>query len=197
MIFMESLLAIMVGVGLAASTGFRVFVPLLVVSVAANAGHIEVAKNLDWLGTWTAIVAFAVASAVEIVAYYVPWLDNLLDTIASPIAVIAGAILFAASVAGFDPFWQWSLAIIAGGGSAAIVQGGTVVSRVASTTTTGGLANFVVSTLETVAGVIFSVMSIVVPLLALILLLAVVGSMYYFGRQVLRRLFTPRGKTGA
>ncbi len=194
---MESLLAIIVGVGLAASTGFRVFVPLLVVSVAANAGYIALAENFDWLGTWTALVAFAVAAAIEVAAYYVPWLDNLLDTIASPIAVIAGAVLFAASVTGFDPFLQWSLAIIAGGGSAAIVQGGTVVTRVASTTTTGGLANFVVSTLETLAGFFFAVMSIVVPLLALILLLAVVGSMYYVGRQVLRKLFSPRGNSDA
>src|SRR5215216_6075705 len=109
---MESLLAIMVGIGLAASTGFRVFVPPLVLSVAANAGYIELAENFDWLGTWLALVAFAVAAAVEIVAYYVPWLDNLLDVIATPMAVIAGAVLFAASVAGFDPFLQWSLAII-------------------------------------------------------------------------------------
>ena len=187
---MESLLAIIVGIGLAASSGFRVFVPLLVVSVAANTGYFEVAENLNWLGTWTALVAFAVAAAIEIAAYYVPWLDNLLDTIASPLSVIAGAVLFAASVAGFDPFWQWSLAIIAGGGSAAVVQGGTVASRVASTTTTGGLANFVISTLETLAGFLFSVMSIVVPLLALILLFVVVGSMYYVGRGALLRLFS-------
>jgi hypothetical protein len=191
---MESVVGILVGVGLAASTGFRVFVPLLVVSVAANTGYMELAENFKWLGTGTALVAFGVASAIEIAAYYIPWLDNLLDTIASPIAVVAGAVLFAASVTGFDPFLQWSLAIIAGGGSAAIVQGGTVVSRLASTTTTGGLANFVVSTIETVAGFIFSVMSLVVPLLTLIFLLAVVGCMYYVGSQVLRSFFSRRGR---
>ncbi len=189
---MESLLAIMVGLGLAASTGFRVFVPLLVVSLAANANYIELAENFSWLGTWTALVAFAVAAAIEIGAYYVPWLDNFLDSIASPIAVIAGAVLFASSVAGFDPFLQWSLAVIAGGGSAAIVQGGTVVSRLASTTTTGGLANFAVSTFETLAGFFFAALSIAVPLLALLLLIAVVGGMYYVGRRILGSFFTRR-----
>jgi hypothetical protein len=189
---MEYLFAIIVGIGLAASSGFRVFVPLLVVSVAANAGYFKVAGNCQWLGTWTALVSFAVAATIEIAAYYIPWIDNLLDTIASPMAVVAGVVLFAASLKDFDPFWQWSLAIIAGGGSAAIVQGGTVASRLASTATTGGLANFVVSTSETLAGFFFSVTSIVVPLLALILLFIVVGGLYYVGRQVLQNVLIPR-----
>jgi Domain of unknown function (DUF4126) len=192
---MQYVLAAVMGIGLAASTGFRVFVPLLVVSAAASAGYLHVAENLQWLGTPTALVVFAVAAVIEIAAYYIPWLDNLLDTIASPMAVVAGAVLFAASVAGLDPLWQWSLAIIAGGGSAAVVQGGTVVTRAASTATTGGLANFIVSTCETLAGLFFSVMSIVVPLLALVLLMAVVAGMYYLGRQVVRRFFAPRDET--
>ena len=96
--WMESALAVIVGIGLAASCGFRVFVPLLVVSGAANAGYLDVAENLRWLASPAAMIAFAVASVVEIGAYYVPWLDNLLDAIASPLSVVAGAILFAASV---------------------------------------------------------------------------------------------------
>jgi Domain of unknown function (DUF4126) len=182
---MESVLAVIVGVGLAASCGFRVFVPLAVVSAAANTGYLEVAQGFDWLGTPTALVAFAVAALAEIAAYYVPWLDHLLDTVASPLAVVAGVVLFAASVTGLDPFLQWALAIIAGGGSAAIVQGGTIITRAASTTTTGGLANFAVSTFETLAGFSFSIMSIVVPVVAFVLLLALIGGMVYIGRHVL------------
>jgi hypothetical protein len=183
---LEPAVAVLVGIGLAASCGFRVFVPLLVTSAAANAGYLDVAENLHWLATPTALVAFAAAAVVETGAYYVPWLDNALDVIASPLAAVAGAILFAASVAGFDPFWQWSLAIIAGGGSAAVVQGGTVAGRLASTATTGGLANFIVNTVETVAGVAFSVLAIVVPVLAVVLLVIVVVAMYWVGRRVLR-----------
>lgn len=187
--YWESALAIVVGLGLAASCGFRVFVPMLVASVAAHAGYLNVASGFEWLGTWTALVAFAVATIIEIGAYYVPWLDHLLDTIATPMSVIAGAVLFAASMTDFAPFWQWSLAIIAGGGSAGVVQSGSVLARLASTTTTGGLANFAVSTIETLAGFFFSVLAIVIPVLALVLLLAVIGGMYYVGRPVLRKLF--------
>jgi len=194
---MESILALVVGIGLAASCGFRVFAPLLVASAATHAGYLDVAQGFDWLGTWTATIAFAVAAAVEIGAFYIPWLDNLLDSIASPAAVIAGVVLFAAVAVDIDPFLKWSLAIIAGGGSAAIVQGGTVLTRAASTGTTAGLANFAVSTIETVAGFLFSLMAIAVPVLTLILLVALVAAMYYLSRRVLRKLLARQGTDGS
>ncbi len=194
---MEHVFAVILGIGLAASCGFRVFVPLLMVSVSARSGYLELAEGFAWMGTWPALAAFAVATLIEIGAYYVPWLDNLLDTIASPASVVAGTILFASCVADFDPLLQWSLAIIAGGGAAGIVQGGTVATRLASTTTTGGAANFLFNTVETLAGFAFSVLSIVVPILALLLLIAVVGVLYYVGRKVLRKLFQRRLKTSA
>ena len=193
---MDAVLAVLVGIGLAASCGFRVFVPFLVTSAAALGGYLDVAQNFDWLGTWTAFSAFAVATLVEILAYYVPWLDNLLDALTSPLAVIAGIVLFAASVTGIDPFLKWTLAVIAGGGSAALVQGGTVLARVASTTSTGGMANFVIATVESLAGVFFSLISIVVPFLAIVLMLAAIGCMYYIGRQVLRQLVSRRVNQG-
>ncbi len=177
---------------MAASCGFRVFVPLLVVSAAAKGDLIDLSAGFDWMGSWPALAAFAVATLVEIGAYYVPWLDHALDTIASPASVVAGAVLFAACVAQFDPFLQWSLAVIAGGGAAGVVQGGTVVTRIASTTTTGGLGNFAVNTLETVSGFVFSVLAIVAPLVAVTLLLFTAFGLYYIGRQVTRRFFGRR-----
>jgi hypothetical protein len=194
---MDSVLGVILGIGLAASCGFRVFVPLLVASVAAQAGYLDVGDGFDWLATWPATISFGVAAVVEIGAFYIPWLDNLLDGLASPAAVVAGAVMFAAVAIDLDPFQKWALAIIAGGGSAAIVQAGTVLTRAASTGTTAGLANFAVSTLETAAGFFFSLMAIVVPILTLILLFALVVTMYYIGRRVLRKLFSPQGNGGA
>ena len=193
---MEHLLAILLGIGLAASCGFRVFTPLLVVSIAARSGYLHLAGGFDWMGTWPALIAFAAATVLEIGAYYIPWLDNALDTAASPIAVVAGTVLFAAMVADFDPLLQWSLAVIAGGGSAGVVQGGTVATRVASTTTTGGVGNFVVNTAETAAGFAFSVLSIVMPILAVVLLVASVVGLYYIGRRVLGAWFRRTAKAG-
>jgi hypothetical protein len=149
--------------------------------------------GFEWIGTAPALSALAVAAVIETLAYYVPWLDNLLDTIASPLAMVAGIMLFAASVTGLDPLLKWTLAIIAGGGSAAVVQGGTVFARGASTAMTGGFTNFVISTIELIASVFFPLVAIVVPLLAVILLAVVVSGMYYTARRLVRNVRRPNG----
>jgi hypothetical protein len=194
---METTVAILVGIGLAASCGFRVFVPLLVASGASLSGYLPLSDGFHWLGTWPALIAFAAASLIEVGAYYVPWLDNLLDTIASPLAMISGVVLFAASVTELDPFLHWSLAIIAGGGTAAVMQGGTVATRLASTATSGGAANFIFSTFELVAGFVIAVVSIVAPVLAIIFVVVACCCMYYIGRGVIRTFFRRDEKPGA
>jgi hypothetical protein len=193
---MDSIVAAILGIGLAASCGFRVFVPLLVASAAADAGYLNVSDGFAWLATWPALIAFAVAAVVEIGAFYIPWLDNLLGAIASPASVVAGAILFAAVAVDLDPLLKWTLAIIAGGGSAALVQTGTVLTRAASTSTTAGLANFAVSTFETLAGFAFPLLAIAVPILTVILLAIVIATMGYLGRRVLRKLVSGTGRAG-
>jgi len=172
---METVLSLLIGIGLSAACGFRVFVPLLVVSIAANTGHLSLAKSFAWMGSDAALIAFAVATVLEITAYYVPWLDNLLDTVASPAAVVAGTIITASLVADLSPFLRWTLAVIAGGGVAGLVKGTTVLTRATSTATTGGLANPILATAELGGSVVTSVMSIVAPVAAVLLVLGVAG----------------------
>lgn len=185
---METTLALIIGVGLAASCGFRVFAPMLVAGLAVRNGWLDPSGSFAWISTTPALIAFSAATIVEAVAYYVPWLDNLLDTIASPLAVISGILLSASMLGNVSPLMQWSLAIIAGGGAAAAVQGGTVLTRLASTTTTGGTANFLLTTIETVASLLFAILSIIAPILSLIALLLLIGLMYYTGSAVLRQM---------
>lgn len=185
---MEHFLAILMGVGLAASCGFRVFVPMLIAGLAAWGGYLEPSEGFAWIGSPVALVAFAAATVFEITAFYIPWLDNLLDAVASPAAVVAGILLSAAMMGDVSPVFQWSLAIIAGGGAAAAVQAGAVATRLTSTASSGGMGNFLVATLETAASVIFSLLSVVVPVLAVLLLALAVAAMYWTSRAVLRRL---------
>ena len=42
-------MSIVLGIGLAASTGFRVFLPMLIVSAAAYTGHLSLDPNFAWL----------------------------------------------------------------------------------------------------------------------------------------------------
>jgi hypothetical protein len=166
---METILSLLVGIGLSAACGFRVFVPLLIASVAAHTGHLKLAAGFAWLGSDVALIAFAVATALEIVAYYVPWIDHLLDVIATPAAIVAGTLITASLVTDMSPFLRWTLAVIAGGGVAGAVQGTTVFARAISSVGTGGLVNPIVSTVELGGSMIMSLLAIIVPVLAIVL----------------------------
>jgi len=175
---METMLGLLIGIGLSAACGFRVFVPLLVVSIASNAGHLTLSPGFDWMGSDAALIAFAVATVLEVGAYYVPWIDNLLDTIATPVAVVAGTIVTASVISDIGPFMKWTLAVIAGGGAAGLVQGTTVLARGASTAGTGGLTNPVVATAELGGSIVTSLAAVFMPVVAVILvavLLVVIG----------------------
>ncbi len=170
---MDTFLSLLIGVGLSAACGFRVFVPLLIMSVAAKAGHLALVPSFQWMGSDAALIAFAVATALEIAAYYVPWVDNFMDTIATPIAIIAGTIATASMVGGMSPFLKWTLAVIAGGGAAGLVQGATVLTRGASSVSTAGFANPILATIEWVGSVLMSVLAILAPVVAIIFLAAI------------------------
>jgi hypothetical protein len=170
----EVLLSLAIGIGLSAACGFRVFVPFLVMSVAAQAGYLQLASGWEWIGSTPAIIAFAVASILEVVAYYVPWLDNFLDTVATPAAVVAGVVATAAVVSGMSPFLTWTLAAIAGGGAAGIIQSGTVLLRGMSSATTMGMGNFAVSSGELAGSFFLSVLAFFMPLLTLLLVVFLV-----------------------
>jgi hypothetical protein len=170
---MDMILSVCVGLGLAAACGFRVFVPLLVMSIAANAGELQLASAFQWIATPAALVTFSLATALEVGAYYVPWLDNFLDTLATPAAIVAGSVVTASMVTDVSPFLKWSLAVIAGGGIAAAVQTSTVLARGFSLTSTGGIGNPLVATAELGGSFLTAVAAVLAPVLAILLVLAV------------------------
>ncbi|MEE8368739.1 MAG: DUF4126 domain-containing protein [Thermoanaerobaculia bacterium] len=162
----EQILSVCLGVGLGAACGFRVFIPLLLINLAARTGHLTLSGNFEWLGGNPALITLLVASLLEVAAYYVPWLDNLLDVIAGPAAAIAGTVATASVLVGLDPYLKWTLAVIAGGGLAGALQVVTTGLRQASSLATGGLGNPVVSSLELGGAVGLSIISILVPVAA-------------------------------
>ncbi|ETX03051.1 MAG: hypothetical protein ETSY2_34220 [Candidatus Entotheonella gemina] len=168
---MDILLAIFLGIGLSAACGFRVFVPFLIMSITKLSGQLDVAPGFDWVGTWPAFAALLVATIVEIAAYYIPWVDNALDAIATPAAAVAGAIASSSAVIDLSPFLEWMITII-GGGVATTVQVSTVALRGVSTGTTGGFANPVIATSELAGSTVTSVVSIIVPAVAVALVVA-------------------------
>jgi hypothetical protein len=166
----ETLVGIPIGIGLSAACGFRVFVPLLVMNLASLTGHLHLGSGFEWIGSTYATMAFGTATALEVLAYYIPWLDHILDVITSPVAVVAGTIATASTVIDMSPFLKWTLAIIVGGGAAALVQGTTVALRTKSSAFTAGMGNPLVATGELVGSLITALLAIIVPVLCLTLI---------------------------
>lgn len=180
----ETVLSIFLGVGLAASVGFRVFLPLFALSLAAYNGIWDLNDNWEWIGSLSAVITLGVATLVELFAYFIPWVDNLLDSVAIPLAALAGTAVMVSTVAGLDPVVTWSLAIIAGGGTATAIKGAAAGGRMASTLSTGGLANPAVATIETGTATVMSLASLLAPVVAAILVIVVLVFVFRFYRKL-------------
>ena len=185
--------SIVLGVGLAAATGFRVFLPLLVVSGAAYTGYLPLDQGFAWLATPAALIMLGTAALVEILAYYVPGVDNLLDVLATPAALVAGTIVSAAVITDLPPMLKWTAAVIAGGGVAGITQGVTAILRAKSTVLTGGIGNMVIATAEFGGALLVSLLALAAPLAALVVVIVFL----WLAVRVLRRwLGRPQPSSG-
>jgi hypothetical protein len=180
----ETVISIFLGVGLAASVGFRVFLPLFALSLASYFDVWALNDNWEWIGSLAAVITLGVATVVEIFAYFIPWVDNLLDSFAIPLAAIAGTAVMVSTVADLDPVVTWSLAIIAGGGTATAIKGAGATGRLASTVTTGGLANPVMATVETGTAAVVTVASIFAPILAAVLVIIILFVIFRIYRSL-------------
>lgn len=179
-------LSVALGIGLAAAAGFRVFVPLLIAGLAARSGHLALSDHFQWLASTSALLMLGTASVLEVLAYYVPGVDHALDVIASPASVAAGIVASAAVMADIPPTVMWPVAIIAGGGMAGLTKGSAALLRAKSALTTGGLANPIVSTIETASATAIAALAVLVPLICLA---AVVVLLAWAARKTGSRLF--------
>ena len=165
------LVSVAIGLGLAAAAGFRVFVPLLALGLASRQGMVALAPGFEWVASPPALIAFGTATVVEVLAYHVPFLDHLLDVVATPSAIVAGTLASAAVLTDLPPVVKWSVAVLAGGGAAGLVQTATVLARVGSTTLTGGLGNVLFASFELFGAIGTVVLAIALPMVAFGLLL--------------------------
>lgn len=173
-----------IGIGLAAATGFRVFLPMFAVSLASYMGWIPMNESFQWLSGLPTLITTGIATVVEILAYYIPFVDHLLDTMSIPLATVAGSVMFASQFAEIGTFPQWALALIAGGGTAAAISSGFAGTRAASTATTGGLGNSVVATTETAGAGIMSILALAAPIIAFIVAIILIITVVFFGRKI-------------
>jgi hypothetical protein len=164
-------LSIVLGIVLAAATCFRVFLPMLIASAAAYAGHLPLDDNFAWLATPAVLIMLSVAALVEIIAYYIPGIDNLLDIMAAPAGLVAGTVLSAAVMTDLPSILKWTAAIVAGGGAAGLTQNLTTMLRAKSTVFTGGVGNSVIATAELGGVFLIPLLALAAPLIAFALAL--------------------------
>jgi len=186
--YWQYIIGAFIGIGLAAATGFRVFLPVFIVSLASYMGWIPVNEHFVWMSGLPTLIITGVATVVEILAYYIPFVDHLLDTIFVPMATIAGSILFASQFADLSAFPQWAMALIAGGGTAAAVSSVFAGTRAASTATTGGIGNHLVSTTETAGAAVMTGIALIVPVIAFIIAILLLYFAFKFGKRIWRRI---------
>jgi hypothetical protein len=194
---MDAVLSVLVGIGVAAACGFRVFVPLLALGVAGYSGVVPLSEGFSVLGTLPALIALGTAAALEVGAYYIPWLDHALDVAAAPAAMMAGVVASAAVMADLPPVLKWGVALIGGGGAAGLLQGATSLLRMKSTATTGGLANPVVATGELVGAGVTAWLALFVPVVGAVLVVGILIAFVWWGARRVGRVVFGRQRMGA
>lgn len=177
--YWQIILELILGVTLSAAVGFRVFVPPLILSISSMYGHIQLSPEFSWVGSPSALILLSVATLVEIIAYYIPFVDNLLDTTQLPLAMVIGTLVTANSLGEVDPVLQWTTAIIAGGGASGAVVGLNSLARLTVSGLTGGLGNFVLATGEAISATALSLIVVVAPILAPVALVLVISAGVY------------------
>lgn len=185
---MSILVGLLLAISLSAASGFRVFLPLLALSIAGDFGHLPLPDDLGWVGTDNALIMFAIATVLEIIGYYIPWFDHVMDLGATPLAMLAGTIVTATAASDLNPLVQWTLAIAAGGGTAGAIRGLLSLLRIGSTATSGGLGNPIIATIELAIALVLSVLAVTVPVVAGLVVIGLLGYGIYrvwtrFGRK--------------
>ena len=181
------------GIGLAAASGFRVFLPPFLLSVWFKLGLMDVdleGSDFEFLSSDMSLIVMGSASLMEILAYKVPFLDNALDAVATPLAGLAGVTVVAITLQGTDPAIQWAFAIIAGGSTSIGIQSATVAGRGLSSVASLGVANPILSMVEDIFSLLIVLIALLAPFLALI------GILFALGILVSRRLGPVRTETG-
>jgi hypothetical protein len=163
-----AILSVALGIGLAAATGFRIFLPLLMAAIAARAGWMPMNESFVWLQSTAVLITLGTAAVFEAVAYLVPGVDHALDVLAAPLTFVAGAIASAAAMVDLPPSVLWPVAVIAGGGIAGLTKGSTAVIRAQTGVATAGLGNPVVSSAETILASVVAALAIALPLVCVI-----------------------------
>jgi len=160
---------IIAGFGLAAPAGLNAWIPLLITGLAGRLGFIKLTQPFDVLTNTWVLLALVILLTIEVFADKIPAVDSVNDIIHTFIRPAAGGILFAAQsgmVHGMDPAFSFILGALSAGSVHAVKAG----VRPVVTATTAGLGNPLVSLVEDILSAVSTVLALIVPILAAIIM---------------------------
>lgn len=176
---LDVLVEFLLAISLSAASGFRIFVPFLMMSGAAVLGHVDLPSQFDWVETPQALGLFSIALVLEMIGYSIPWFDHVLDIAATPIAVLAGTLLTGSIAPDMEPLVKWTLAIAAGGGTAGLTKVLSNLLRGGSTAISGGLTNPIYALIEVGLAIAISLLAIATPIAAGVIVAGLIGFAIY------------------
>ena len=183
------------GISLAACAGLRAFLPLLAVGIAGRLDVIPLTRSFEWLESGPALVVFGLAVVFEVLADKVPFVDHALDVAETFVKPVAGAVVVASVVTELSPLQTTVLAIVAGSSSAVGLHLAKAKLRLVSSATTGGVGNPLLSLLEDAAAFLGTLVSLIVPLVALVALLGGVMLVWVLYPRIARLSSHDAGQT--
>jgi Domain of unknown function (DUF4126) len=129
----EPIAAVIVGLLLSVSAGFRIMLPLLAVNLLAFYHVVALPENMAWLGTQPTLIVLSVACVAETLVHFIPAAGTWLKAMATPLAFVAGTLLMAVPLGDKNPLYQWTLAAVVGGGVATLTHLGVTGARAMTT----------------------------------------------------------------
>ncbi|MGV9008961.1 DUF4126 domain-containing protein [Brevundimonas sp.] len=179
----------LLGLGLASATGLRTFLPLLMLALAAKFEMFGIRLNdqMDWLGSWPAISALAVAAVAEFAGDKIPAVDHALNAVGYVTRPVAGAVAAGSVFWAVDPTTAAVAGVIVGAPIALAFNAAQTGVRVGSTATTGGLGNPVVSLIEDVLAVLTVVIAFLAPVIIPLVLVILAILVFRLARRIRER----------
>ena len=157
--------------GLSGAAGLNPWLPLFTSALLARLDVVELAAPFDTLSSTLGLVLLGALTAADFVGDKIPLVDHVLHLAGTVVAPVSGAILFAGET-GLETDLPTLVAVLLGGATAGSIHAGGGAVRPVSTATTGGIANPLLSLGEDLTSLLLVVAAFVLPLVALLLVLA-------------------------
>jgi hypothetical protein len=177
--------SVLAAFGLSGAAGLNPWLPLFVSALLHRLDVVELGAPFDDLSSTGWLVALGTLMSLDFVGDKVPVVDHALHAIGTVIAPASGAVLFIGET-GLETDIPSLAALALGAVTAGSIHLARASARPASTATTGGLGNPVLSFVEDVGSAVLTAIAFVLPLLAVLLLIALAATIVRGIRRVRR-----------